>query len=116
MILCVLGLIPVLFIKSNEMDMKLEVIVVDTLAIQALKVTPPCKEVAEAPEREIPSFTKFKVSDWVCAWGKWSGVVIDIRWGKKHNVLVYKVQHLTVEDEWKTDEYYDTEITAGKCN
>lgn len=36
------------------------------------------------PIKPIPSITKYKVTDWVCAWGKWTGVVTEINWSEKN--------------------------------
>lgn len=61
-----------------------------------------------------PVNTKYKVSDIVCVWGKQSGVVINIEYSDNHpGVVIYTVQFpLTEIDE---SEYYDTELTLGKC-
>ena len=68
-------------------------------------------------ERKIPSYTTYKISDIVCAWGKDSGVVINIRWSTHtpeghDNVLVYVVQM----PDGRENEYYETELEKGKCN
>ena len=75
-------------------------------------------EADEDPVIPIPPLTKYKVTDWVCAWGKWSGVVRDISWSEKNpGILVYEVQHWNEEEkEWIESEYYDTELEPGKCN
>jgi hypothetical protein len=74
--------------------------------------------VEEKPVKPLPALTKFKVTDWVCAWGKWSGVVREIHWSERNpNVLVYEVQHYNeIDNEWYENPYYDTELEAGKCN
>lgn len=68
--------------------------------------------------KPLPSFTKYKVSDWVCAWNKWSGVVTNIHWSVNDSrILVYVVQHYNEEDkEWYENTYYDSELESGKCN
>jgi hypothetical protein len=70
----------------------------------------------EKPSKPIPAITKFKATDWVCAWSKWSGVVREISWSTRvPNTLVYTVQHYNEEDGWYENEYVDTELEAGKC-
>lgn len=109
-------IIPVLLI-TKEHNKEQQVIVVDTVAIQALKVCPPCNEKTEETKKPIPSYTKFKASDWVCAWGKWRGVVVLVEWSDDNpNLLIYKVQHLAVDETWTYDWYYDTELTLGECD
>jgi hypothetical protein len=70
--------------------------------------------------RPLPALTKFKVTDWVCAWGKWTGVIRNIHYSErnpKSNVLVYEVQHYNETDnEWYESGYYETELELGKCN
>ena len=68
-------------------------------------------------EKPIPSITKYKVTDWVCAWGKWSGVIREISWSERaENTLVYTVQHYDEEEGWYENQYVETELEAGKCN
>lgn len=76
------------------------------------------EEEDEDPVIPIPPLTKYKVTDWVCAWGKWSGVVRGISWSEKNpGILVYEVQHWNEEEkEWIESEYFDTELEPGKCN
>lgn len=71
----------------------------------------------EPNNKPLPVITKYKVSDCVTAWGKFNGVVISIRWSNNDpNVLVYNVKHFdAVENDWTSSEFYDTELTAGKC-
>ena len=74
---------------------------------------------------KIPVHTKFKVSDKVCAWGRWSGVVLNMRMSynppEGHpEVLVYEVRYTTHDENCKCikfelDEFYDTELEAGDC-
>ena len=72
---------------------------------------------SEKITRPIPAITKYKATDWVCAWGKWSGVVREITWSTRvPNVLVYTVQHYDEEEGWYENEYVETELEAGKCN
>lgn len=75
-------------------------------------------EADEDPVKPIPALTKYKVTDWVCAWGKWSGVVREVHWSERNpDVLVYEVQHYSETDgEWYENPYYETELEAGKCN
>jgi hypothetical protein len=75
---------------------------------------------------ELPSYTKFKVSDFVCVTHtEVTGVVQSIRWSTNpgaNNVLVYAVRlyrNIYDEDddlEYDFDEFYENELTAGKCN
>lgn len=69
------------------------------------------------PVKALPAITTFKVSDWVCAWDRWSGVIIDMKWNKTETLILYNVQTYSDEDGWNSENwYYDTEISAGKCN
>lgn len=88
----------------------------------SIKSIPKPATVVTAPKpviKPIPQFTTYKVSDRVCAYGKWKGVVTAIEWGEvpstHDGVLIYTVQHMT--DEGTTsDFYYETELTSGWCN
>lgn len=81
---------------------------VDTVFVQQ-KV-----EVVQVP---VPDHTAFRVSDIVCAWGRWEGVVTRVEWSKGDpTVLVYKVQQWDDEEGWLENYYYETELTHGKCN
>lgn len=70
----------------------------------------------------IPRTTMYKVSDVVCAWEKYTGVVIGIRWSQNtpeghERVLVYEIKYdVTVDNEEPTGEFYETELERGKCN
>jgi hypothetical protein len=65
----------------------------------------------------METITKFKATDWVCAWGKWTGVVREISWSERAaNTLVYTVQHYDEEEGWYENDYVETELEAGKCN
>lgn len=69
--------------------------------------------------KPLPAITPFKVSDVVCVWGKWTGVVTNVHWSGRNpdaNVLVYEVMMHDEEKGWYEEGYYATEITAGKCN
>ena len=83
-----------------------------------LSSTTVIEEEDEDPVKPIPALTKYKVTDWVCAWDKWSGVVKGIHWSERNEgILVYEVQHWNETDqEWVELEYYDTELVPGKCN
>jgi hypothetical protein len=66
--------------------------------------------------KPLPAITKFKGTDWVCAWGKWTGVVREITWSKRiPNTLVYTVQHYDEEEGWYENDYVETELELGKC-
>lgn len=71
----------------------------------------------EDPVKPLPSLTKYKVSDWVCAWSKWTGVVKRIYWSKNDPTIpVYEVQHYDGENGWYENSYYESELEPGKCN
>jgi hypothetical protein len=66
--------------------------------------------------KPLPAITKYKVTDWVCAWGRWSGVVREIKWSTRvPNTLVYTVQHYSEEEGFYENGYVDTELELGKC-
>ena len=75
--------------------------------------------IEEKPQsKPIPAYTKYKVSDIVCVWGKWSGIIIDIQWSQNDpNILIYEVGFPLYEDEDEPGDifYYDTELELGKC-
>lgn len=97
-------------IKTNKSFKDSIVYVHDTIYVDKNK------KIVE-PLKPIPSITKFKISEWVCAWGKWSGVVNDIQWSTTgKDILIYEVQHYNEDDEWVELWYFDTELEAGKCN
>jgi hypothetical protein len=79
------------------------------------------KKKDEIVSKPIPAVTKYKVSDIVCAWGKWTGVVVKINWSKADSrLLVYQIQIYKEavgenDGEWVEEWYYDTELTPGKC-
>lgn len=65
----------------------------------------------------VPDHTAFRVSDIVCAWTRWEGVVTRVEWSKGDpTVLVYKVQQWDDEEGWLENYYYETELAHGKCN
>ena len=69
--------------------------------------------------KPLPAITSFKVSDVVCVWGKWTGVVVNVHWSERNpdaNVLVYEVKMYDEEEGWYEEGYYASEITIGKCN
>lgn len=72
-------------------------------------------------ERPIPAITKYKISDWVCAWDKITGVVQTIHWSENDpNLLMYEIVYSTGTDEdgapqWGNETFYESTLTAGKC-
>ena len=112
--------ISILMHKSSRYSNNIERNCKDSIIVKhdTVYVAP---EAEDKPAKPIPSLTKYKVSDIVCAWGKWSGVVNDIDWSSNDpNVLKYKIQIYkegTDEDEgWTEEWYFDTELTLGKCH
>jgi len=75
------------------------------------------REKLNQKNKPIPSYTKFKVSDVVCVWGKQTGVIVEISWGRVPDghdpVLVYTVEF--EDSSYSNEEYYDTQLTSGSC-
>lgn len=80
---------------------------------------PTIEIVKEEPKiKPIPAYTKYKVSDIVCVWGKWTGIVAGIEWSDADpNILIYRVAFPVYTDEEKPEDvyFYDTELELGKC-
>jgi hypothetical protein len=67
--------------------------------------------------KPIPVITKYKVSDLVCIWGKWSGVVTQVGWSETDDrVLIYYVTIYREDGDFDEGSYYDTELELGKCH
>jgi hypothetical protein len=67
-------------------------------------------------DRPLPYNTRYKVGDKVCAWERWTGIVIDIQWSDKNpELVVYEVQHWNDEEGWTSNQYYEQELNPGGC-
>lgn len=77
------------------------------------------KDTAVVVEVYTPSPPKFKKSDIVCAYGKYSGPVCEIIVPLNDNeVYVYTVcvtDAFAATPTWEKVDYYDTELERGKC-
>lgn len=62
-------------------------------------------------------YSKYHISDRVCAWGRIQCVVTGIRRSANDtNVLVYTIQTIDLNTlEFQDMEFYDTELQAGDC-
>lgn len=86
---------------------------VDTVFVE--KVITKAEEVKKLT-KPLPVVNTYKVSDWVCAWDRWSGVIISIKWNEAETLVLYNVQTYSDQDGWNSQNwYYETELSLGKC-
>lgn len=115
-ILLILFIIPFIIGRCTKEPITLPARI-DTVKID--KPCPPITTVKEdtKPKKPLPPVTPYKVSDIVCAWDRWTGVILEIDWSTKDpNILIYKVQTYSDTDGWIENWYFATEFTPGKCN
>jgi hypothetical protein len=71
----------------------------------------------EKPEEQfIPvTYSKFHKTDCIKAWGKWAGVITNVKYAKDKKTVVYICNMLTTDGSFMEEEYYDTELEIGEC-
>ncbi len=98
--------------RSSSVDSKIDTIYIHDTVYQE-------KVYQEKPTKEEPiSYSKYKVTDCVLAWGKLKGVINKIRRKESNkDILIYDV--LLSPDEkggQEEAEFYETELSIGECN
>lgn len=90
---------------------------IERSSITVPQPNPPVVEEEEV-EREVPSFTTFKIGDRVCILDlNESGTVYYIYWSERNpELLVYTVQHYNEDtEEYSEEDYYESELKGGGC-